>query len=486
MSEPLALDELVARLGRWSAGRGPLYVLLATRLRRMIDDGELLPDTALPPDRRLAAALAVGRSTVVAAYDQLCQDGKIVRRQGSGTRVAPAPTRPNPDHASDTANPLFLHLLEPPDGVIQLTCAAPDRLPSAVVAACAAAFGTPRTWDIGYHPAGLPELRRALAARYTGRGLPADPNQILVTSGAQQALSLLVGLLVGPGEGVVVEAPTFPGALEVVREAAAVPRPVPVGPDGLDPAAFREALRRHRPAAAYLIPSHHNPTGAVLSTLERRRIAEAAAELEVPLIDDEVLAELGFSDVDCPPPPPLAAFGPDGFTVGSLSKIVWGGLRLGWVRGPAAQVARLARRKAVHDFGCPVPVQVAAVEVVAALDTVRAERVAELRERHGVLCAELAAALPSWRFRPAAGGQTLWVRLPHGDAVSFAQAALRHGVAVLPGNSLDASGSSGAHLRIPFLAGPEELAEAVRRLAAAWRDYAPAGEPRAALAPLVV
>src|SRR3984885_3935683 len=125
---PMKPIELAERLGRWSSGRGPLHVLLAARLRRLIDEGELPRGAPLPPDRALALALAVGRSTVVAAYDLLRQDERIVRRQGSGTRVA----RPGPGPGGvrrTTSAPIFLHLLEPGDGVIPLACAAPATPP---------------------------------------------------------------------------------------------------------------------------------------------------------------------------------------------------------------------------------------------------------------------------------------------------------------------------------------------------------------------
>lgn len=121
--DPINVTE---RLGRWSAGRGPLYTLLAAGLRRLIDDGELSPGAPLPPDRALAAALAVGRSTVVAAYDLLHDEGRIVRRQGSGTRVAGTP---QVDPPGTTSEPMFLDLLEPRSDVISLACAAPDRPP---------------------------------------------------------------------------------------------------------------------------------------------------------------------------------------------------------------------------------------------------------------------------------------------------------------------------------------------------------------------
>ncbi|MER6999829.1 PLP-dependent aminotransferase family protein [Streptomyces sp. NPDC000410] len=459
-------DDLVARLGRWSAGRGPLYLLLATRIRRLIDEGVLPPGSLLPPDRRLAAALAVGRTTVVAAYDALRAEGRVVRRQGSGTRVAPAALAPEP-RVKETSNPLFLHLLEAPDDVILLSCAAPTSAPPEVARAYATM--TLPVGDLGYHPAGLAPLRSALAARYAERGVPTAAEQILVTTGAQQALSLLTRLLVAPGDGVLVEAPTYPGALDLFREASAVLHPVTAGRDGVD-AALR-VMSRHRPVLSYVIAAYQNPTGAVLPSLAGRRLVETAGELGLPLVDDEVLADLAFSGQA---PRPLAAYG-DVIGVGSLSKVVWAGLRIGWVRGPAPLIARLARLKAIHDLGSDVPSQLAAVRLLAGFETIRARRVAELSAGHDQLRAELARWLPSWTCVPATGGQTLWVRLPYGDGVSFAQLALRHGVAVLPGATVDPLGASGPFLRLHFLADAAVLSEAVRRLAGAWEEYGDGG-----------
>ncbi|MFF6833565.1 PLP-dependent aminotransferase family protein [Streptomyces sp. NPDC012438] len=484
-------DVLVARLGRWSAGRGPLYLLLAARLRRLIDEGVLPPGTLLPPDRRFATALAVGRTTVVAAYDTLRQEGRLVRRQGSGTRVAPAALpaeRLRPAGAGagaglgtprvrETSNPLFLHLLEAPDDVILLSCAAPDRAPDELAEAYRS-LELP-VGDLGYHPAGLGVLREAVAARYAERGVPTGPDQVLVTTGAQQALALLARLLLAPGDGVLVEAPTYPGALDLFREAAAVPLPVAVGPDGVDVAEAVRVMERHRPALAYLVPRFQNPTGTVLPPLAGRRLVEAANALGVPLVDDEALADLAF-DAGAPWTP-LSAYG-EVVAVGSLSKVVWGGIRIGWVRGPAPLIARLARLKALHDLGSDVPAQLAAARLLDGFGPVLAARTRTVRAGHAHLRAELARLLPSWSSVPATGGQTLWVLLPHGDGVSFAQLALRHGVAVLPGATADALGGSVRRLRLHFLASPEVLTEAVRRLAAAWAEYAPGPEPaRAAL-----
>jgi DNA-binding transcriptional MocR family regulator len=150
---------------------------------------------------------------------------------------------------------------------------------------------------------------------------------------------------------------------------------------------------------------------------------------------------------------------------------VWGGLRVGWVRADAALVARLARFKAVHDLGSAVLDQWAAVELLADFAAVRSERVTALRRQHDHLCARLREELPAWELTPAEGGQTLWVRLPDADAASYAQVALRHGVAVLPGGSLDPTGGSADRLRLPFTAEPPVISAAVAALAAAWRAF---------------
>lgn len=462
--DPIALAE---RLGRWSTGRGPLYVLLARRLRRLIDDADLPPGTPLPPDRALARALAVGRTTVVNAYELLRAEGRIIRRQGSGTRVAGADAA---GQAPDgTSAPVFLHLLEPGEDVIPLACAAPTAPPAELVAAyervvpaLAALQG-----DIGYHPAGIPPLRRALADRYSARGVPTEPEQIMVTGGGQQALSFLAAVLLGTGGRVAVEAPTYPGALEAFHEAGAVPVPLPVGLDG-----FETVVRQHQLALAYVIPTHHNPTGATLPPMRRRRLAELAATAGVPVIEDEVLAELAFSGRT--PPPPLAVSGPQTvISVGSLSKTVWGGLRVGWVRAPEAVVQRLARLRAVHDLGGNVPAQLAAVELMPVLDDLCRRQAAALQAGYDHLRRQLARFLPDWEVPAVAGGQTLWVRLPRGDGMSFAQVALRHGVAVLPGAGLDASGVSADRLRLHYVLPRDELTSAARRLAEAWHAYEP-------------
>lgn len=454
---------MVERLGRWSSGRGPLYVLLATRLRRLIDDGELPPGVLLPPDRALAGALAVGRTTVVGAYELLRSEGRITRRQGSGTRVAGTPTTGALEDAP--VDPIFLDSLESrDDDVLLAICAAPGDPPPQLAEAYAQIVPelSRISGDIGYYPYGHPVLREALADRYAEQGVPTTPDQILVTNGGQQALSLLAHALLSPGDQVLVEAPTYPGALEAFREKGAVLRGLPVGLEG-----FEAAVRERRPAAVYVIPTYQNPTGSVLPPLARERLARGAAD--VPLIEDEVPADLGFPGE--PRPMSLAAFSDAVISVGSLSKSIWGGLRTGWIRAAVPLVNRLARIRAVHDLGGNVPAQLAAAHLITQLDDLgRAE---ELQSRHDHLQALLAEHLPSWHVPAIQGGQTLWVKLPQGDGNSFAQTALRHGLAILPGAGLDVTGASDPYVRLHFRARPDDLTEAVTRLTTAWHAYNP-------------
>ncbi|NRQ40256.1 PLP-dependent aminotransferase family protein, partial [Nonomuraea sp. NN258] len=144
---------------------------------------------------------------------------------------------------------------------------------------------------------------------------------------------------------------------------------------------------------------------------------------------------------------------------------------VGWIRAAAPLVSRLARLRAVHDLGGEVFSQLAAAALLGRIDDVRAARVRVLRQRHDHLCAELRARLPSWTFEPAQGGQTIWVRLPRGEADSFAQVALRHGVAVPPGRSFDPLGGHADHTRLHFLFDEDDLSRAVAGLAAAWAVY---------------
>jgi DNA-binding transcriptional MocR family regulator len=468
---PQALADL---LGRWPAADGPLYRLLATRIGRLADTGELPPGIRLPPERALATALAVSRNTVALAYQVLRDDGMAESRQGSGTRLMPHLITPAAAHR---ANGFFAGMLGGA-AAVDLTIGAVECAP-----AVAEALRSPRdvlgerelsrlTSGAGYLPYGLAELRAAIAAMLAGaHSVPTSAAEVLVTTGAQQALGLLVQTEVTPGQAVVTEDPTFPGFLDAVQRAGGRLVGVPPG----DVARIADAVAVHRPALVYLIPSFHNPTGAVLPAAARLDIVELARRHpDVTIIDDLTMAELPLGDGPAgweQPPPPLAALAPrlpNVVTVGSFSKNYWGGLRTGWVRAPEGIIARLAAAKAAADLGSP-PFQQA---ILAALvrdrhDEILSGRADWARDRYAAMASALSSLLPAWAWTPPAGGLTIWARLPgDADSSAFAQAALRRGVAVVPGRLLTATPRRSPWLRLAFVRPPSELVAAVQTLAA--------------------
>jgi len=471
-------------LGHWSARRGPagdgaLYRLLALRIARLADTGELSAGLRLPPERDLAGALSVSRNTVAAAYQLLRDEGMAESRQGAGTRIVPHRTTPAAVHR---ANGFFSGLLQASVVEADLSLAAvagapqvADALtnPASVVDARVLRETITST---GYFPCGLPWLREAIAAHLSVRlALPTSADQVMVTTGGQQALDLLVRGEVLPGQPVAVEDPTFPGVLDALHRSGASVIGIPAD-HGADPDFLDHILRTHQPALVYLIPTHHNPTGLVMPAGVRQRITRlAAAYPDTVFVDDMTLAELTLSGR--PSPPPLAAGGPANLvTVGSLSKIYWGGLRVGWIRAGTGLIGRLAAAKATADLGSPAFQQA----IVAALldgqhDAILAWRLDWLRERYTALASALAAYLPGWTWPVPQGGLTVWAQLPARDpqgrdqhSGAFAQAALRHGVAVVPGRLLSASGGrirSGEYLRLAFTQPPDVLTAAVAALA---------------------
>lgn len=478
--------QLARTLGDWqprgdatgSSPRGAAgYARLAAALRLLILDGRLPLDVRLPSERDLAAALGVSRTTVTHAYDALRAAGHALSRRGSGTftavpapRATGAPTTPwGP--LDDDGIDLAHASPEAPGELRDALDAALDQLPRHLP--------TP-----GYAPLGLPELRAAVAQRFTGRGLPTTPDQILVTAGAQHAFSLVTAAMVTPGDRILIEHPTYPNAVDTARGAGARLVPVALEEAGWDTEAVRLAVRQAAPRLAYLVPDFHNPTGLLATSAEREELAAALRGGRTITVVDETLVELAL---DGNAGPPLASFLPDdlAITVGSLSKAVWGGLRIGWLRADAGVVRRLAVARATHDIASAVVEQLAATDLLGRLDAVLSGRRAILRERRAVLTAALATELPEWRFRLPSGGLVLWCDLGVDASSRLAVAAEQHGLRVAAGPRFGVDGAFERRLRVPYTLPVDELRVAVRQLAQAWRGVEGGrpvtGEARAAL-----
>jgi DNA-binding transcriptional MocR family regulator len=483
-----AAADVVAELGDWSSGTGPLFRQLAVSLRAGIERGALEPGHRLPSERVLAGLLSVSRGTAVAAYDQLVADGAVERREGSGTFVIGAGSLALPPGREGSA--LVARLVDRSTatathggtevgvgGVVDLSISVlrdAEGLGSVAVGAADLQAVAP---DTGYSPWGLGPLRSALAEVVTGWGLPSTADQVVVTTGAQQAISAAAACWVRPGDAVVVEDPTYPGAVSAFLAAGARLVGVPVDRNGVVASALEAAVAEHHPTLVYLQPTLHSPTGVVLSEARRRQIAQLLVAARVPLVEDHALAGLVWPGAG-PLPAPIAAGAPDApiAVVGSLSKRFWGGLRVGFVRAPEPVALRFARVKATQDLGSSAVSQVLASRLLADRSSSRrlARRNEDLRGRYELLASLLSSSLPDWRWEQPSGGLSLWVRLPRPVATSFAQAALRSRVAVATAEALS-PGAASAHpdrLRLSFSGPSAEITLGVERLADAWRSFA--------------
>jgi len=220
------------------------------------------------------------------------------------------------------------------------------------------------------------------------------------------------------------------------------------------------------------VPSFHNPTGALLPERSRRVIARLAAEFQIPVVEDNALAGLGLGPAL---PPPIAAFARNApiLTIGSPSKLYWSGLRVGWIRGPEALIARLGRWKALADLGSPLHTQAIMMHLLAEEAAAEKTRRRENRTRLDLLTALLKQHLPDWSWRRPDGGLLLWARMPSGDANELAPIARRHGVAIVAGSANSPDHRFADRVRLPSVCDAATMEQAIARLGRAWQEYRP-------------
>lgn len=471
MSAPVLSAVRTAELIRPARGEGPAYQVVADALRLLIADGRIAVGTRLPSERDLTSALGLSRTTVSSAYAVLRDRGYLTSRRGSGSIAS----LPSGVVRRDTGLHLSPHV---PEGAIDLTCAA-QRAPAGMTQAAEAAIASSPDYlsGSGYHVDGVPELRRAIAEHYTERGLPTSADEVLVTTGAVVGTAIAARALLSPGDTVVMETPTYPNIFPTLRQLRARIAAVPVEPTGWDVPTMTSTIRAAGARAAFLLPDFHNPTGNLMSDEQRADVTKALRHTRTKAIVDETVVEIAL-DHEGPMPLPFGAHHRDTVSVGSASKSHWGGLRIGWLRAPEHLHERLHAARVPLDIGAPVIDQLVLLHLMRASPGITQERRALLVESRDALVAALRGRCPELRFVVPRGGLSLWVELPEPVALEVTLAAEDEGLLFADGPRFAAAGGLDRWIRLPYVLGPDELTEAVERLARALATVADGSSAR--------
>jgi DNA-binding transcriptional MocR family regulator len=448
-------------LGDWRAD-DVAYRALASALRFLVLDGRLALGVRLPGERELASQLGVSRTTVTAALALLDHEGFVTGDERSAKRTC------LPRHHDTVRDEGALVPVPEGSDIIDFAGATPDGITSSLHRAMRTALDEmpEHMRGHGYSPDGLASLRRALAAEATERGAHTEPVEILVTNGALHALALALRTFASPGDRVVIEQPTYPHAIDAIARASLRAVPVPVG-HGWDLDELVRTIRRTRAAVTYLIPDHQNPTGLVLDGEARRRLVSAVSSAGSLLVIDETSSHLAL-DGPIPRAIPIAD-GRSAVAIGSASKLFWGGLRVGWMRGPRSLLAQVAAARHSLDLGTAPHAQ---LTVKALLDDRAAqdERRASLRLGRDHLVGLVRAHFPHWQFTVPSGGMCLWVDLGERTSTRLAAAARSQQLRLAPGPRFGTGGTMERCLRLPYALPIDEMDEAIDRLAIAARS----------------
>lgn len=429
-----------------------LYETLAAELAQSIQDGVLRLGDRLPSVRQASSSRAVSPSTVFQAYYLLEARGLIRARERSGYYVAvgaqtlpPEPqqaSQPNEDSATVDISERVFEVLESARmrDVVPLGSAFPSPLLFPLARLAKVMASTVQQLDpwssVDDLTPGNPQLRRQIALRYLADGLHVQPDEIVITNGALEALNLCLMAVTRPGDAVLVESPTFYAALQSLERNGLRAIEVPTHPrEGMDLAALARVVERHQPKACWLMSNFQNPLGSLMPDEKKRDLVELLARHDIPLIEDDVYGELYFGNKR---PAPAKAFDTKGLVMhcSSFSKCLAPGYRVGWAV-PGRYTRAVARHKLTTTLAASAPAQAA---LAAYLEKGGYDRhLRQLRHTLAVQQTQFMEAIA--RYFPAGtqatrpkGGYFLWVELPNNiDALRLHRQALAQGISIAPG-----------------------------------------------------
>ena len=458
----------------------PLYRQIYESLRESILTGTLPESTRLPPERALADRLDVNRSTIVHAYRELAADGLIDQRVGSGSRVA-ALQRNQPERAPSVPwwvtlppwrvgeFPTILGELaakQEPGKISFVQGVAPaEPSPLSGLAESFARVSTDPRNVLSYGDSeGYEPLRQAIAARMTARGANTQARDIIVLTGSTQGIMIVAQSLAEPGDEIIVEVPSYPGALQIFQICGLRAIPVPVDEDGMRVDHVEAVLRTRRPRFIYTMPSLHNPTNVTMNADRRERLVTLARRAGIPIIEDDPYGELAVT-----PAPPLVGMAPDYVVyLSTFSKTIAPSLRVGWLSAPRTILDRLLMRKQAYDMATSLYVQAAVCDYLersydAHVGLLRTELYARRRMADKAISERWPKSI---RVSPAGGGFYLWANTPREiRARPLLDAAERFGASFLFGEAFFANSGGDHHFRLALTAvSREEITEGIRRI----------------------
>jgi 2-aminoadipate transaminase len=474
----------------------PLRTQITTALRERIESGELAVGARLLSSRDLATTLGVNRTTVVQSYTDLLDAGLVESGVGRGTFVREpaharrgaaargpakaAGARKNGAGGTFPWSTFLAHrrtLPTPPaahgngDARVPLARAVghPDLFPAErIEESLARVFARQGRELLNYAaPAGYEPLRAALVKRLARSGVAVGRNELVIVNGSQQGLDLVARLLLSDGGVVITSKPSFSGALDVFRWHRAQMVGVPTDADGLEPAALERALATTKPRFVYAIPDRNNPTGVSMTKAGRERLLAAVQAARVPLLEDDWLAELRGDDE----PPPVKALDRDDqvLYLGTFSKVLAPGLRLGWLLVPKALFEPLLALKKICDLATNLPAQAVLHDLLESgfLDQHVRDLEKKLERRRAIVDAAIDAHFPEEaRPRRPHSGMVCWIELPRrADVPRIVEEARRAGVDIAPGAPFDPLGAPVPAFRLSYATAEErDLEPALKRL----------------------
>ena len=474
----------------------PLYQQIEAFLRKQICSGGLEAGTRLPATRDLAESLGVSRVTVSNAYGDLEAEGLLAGRTGSGTYVA-TQARPPARTPRDTVGAddwpqwqqrlLSSTWLSAQRSLDQLTDTSAHPNPISLAGGLGASDLFPvddfrkalqTVWRrdgvdaVGYgEREGYPPLRATIAHILSSQGVPTHPGDVLITSGSQQALSLVAHLLLRPGDVVLVESPTYSGAIDLFRSMEVRLMGIPMDDQGMQVDRLEEAMSTASPRLLYTIPTFHNPTGVCLNGARRRQLLAVADRYNVPILEDDFVSDLRYEGRS---QPALRSLDPGGrvIYVSTFSKMLMPGLRVGFLTASGPVYESLLAYKRATDLASSSLLQRAleAYITVGRYQSHLRKACHAYRRRRDAMLASLTRHLPagaSWGV--PAGGLFLWLRLPEGmSSNELFPVAVKEGLIFTPGSIFFPGERAQPYLRLNFaMNSPEVIEEGIRRLAKA-------------------